>query len=808
MNPERTAQLRGKITELVQNGTDRAVILEFGRRFKDKFSIESDKVKPLQYSGKMPTQEKLTQTSMPTLEEEMSNVSSPDALLKRDVQGMNTRLAALTGVDTPQKYNATEGQQYVKEDAKAAGLEGLDSGLAASLLGVREGALDMAYGARDIVGEGRPQASIDRNRAIARDAKGFESAKLIPQIALGSLAAGPAGAIGSIGLRGAAMAGIAAAEMGTSALGEGATAGEAWTQAGIGAALGVGSEVLAPIAKGMIKAVNKASKAKIAKNALKANGGITKAAEDSARKAGLTGEEFLEEMVTSVPVEEVKDIYQPLVKATKNIKGKNFDASAEQIAKQSDPNLDVVRASVDLGIPIDEIPLSVVSQNPSVRNVSASLEAKTSTKSAALMDKFKKSIDEATEDFRAADSAAISEENKSKLQKVINNIRSEESAAYKKLDDAIPGETKVEIPEIKKYYDEQALKYEGSKLPQHLSKLKNYFKGIDKGSVTPTYESIKAFKNEVGASLNYGSDLFRNLNDANKNQLYGVLRDAQGRAASAKGLGDVFEEASSLTVAKKAAADRLKKAFGKDLDINSVQKLTSGINGLADNKEALFKKAFKSLEGLKRADKVESIAASLGEIFTKTEQSRKFHKAWKENKRSMQILKRLLPAGMKRRVNAVGELMNAMSGAQGSRTGIHTAVDQGVEQASPRLERMLTKLANSAEVTGAVAGGAGGGLLGAGVGAAVGTMAKAGINAVFRTPNALAVDKMLTNPRFQTVMKRLYTGDIKAAKKASDALEKSSVFKKWLMLQKPSTTRAISTLGFANWINSGDNNER
>ncbi len=532
MNPERAAQLKRKVEEMVRNGVDRAVIMDVGRRFKSKFSqeqqpqaeqqqeaqpeeIATDASQLNQYAANRApglfASKKVTEdvgdevSAMMNLGKSVDEVESRDALVSRDAQKVREDYEAL-GIKERQ-FDDREGQQIMKAEGEKAGYGEYPSSFQAAQFGTATGVGDIGYGAKRLAGlGGRSEEEIEKINKIQSDNDVVQWGRALGQSLPFIPAGGAGGAVGGYIGRLAVMSGLGAAELGIASAGEGQKSSDVVKSAAIGGALGVVGEAAIPAVKYLYKKANKLATTKIGGKLFDEKGNITKRAIKSAEKQGITPEQYAEEILDQVPIEKAEGdrFYKQLVKATKKTKkgARAEEQLASSIADKIDP--EVYKAAEQLGIKSDDVPLAVAAiQRGNLKDVAAELATKSggvgAAKRTAFLEKLSnqaRNIDDSPAPV-SVDSESASLKVRDSLMDKHSKIKADESRLFDKIDKAVPTDTRVNPTSLRKYYNDKVKNYGRGDLPAHLNKLKKVL-NIDKSEkfITSSGELTKLGREE------------------------------------------------------------------------------------------------------------------------------------------------------------------------------------------------------------------------------------------------------------------------------------------------------------------------
>ena len=396
--------------------------------------------------------------------------------------------------------------------------------------------------------------------------------------------------------------------------------------------------------------------------------------------------------------------------------------------------------------------------------------------------------------------------------KTIDDLNLTTEAAYKGIKDNIPKSAIVNMDGIEKSILSEVGNI-GGDLSQ-LSRLEMKLLTMTKGKVT--YHTIDKMRKNIGEAIGKKSDVYKTESQGALKRIYSMLTEAQENTISAKkfNLGSKFDNTSmikknitqdvpeGLVSAWSAAKDLVKKRkaledasinmFGKNLSDSFMPKM-----GLAMKKLTAgdYKKFSELIDSVPKKQRQEVMVSALNDVFTMGSRKEKqlnvagyadWYNGLSKNKELKQKVYQYLPAGLPKKLEALGRVTNGIRDAQsaapigGQVMASANVFDQAVNGIA---KRFLTKLPG-----------------------VIGDIAQVGLDKG-KSKNLDAALAVIGDPDFIANINALAKGQAKKAEALERKVMNKKTFKHFASTLSPKEMKSLAAIGLIEWLSKSDEQE-
>jgi hypothetical protein len=264
----------------------------------------------------------------------------------------------------------------------------------------------------------------------------------------------------------------------------------------------------------------------------------------------------------------------------------------------------------------------------------------------------------------------------------------------------------------------------------------------------------------------------------------------------------LFNTARSIVAQRKILEEDMKAVFGQKLQKNLLPQVGRAVVALGKGEIKQFEQIMKRVPQQFRQ---EVLLSSLNDAFTLGSRKEKqlsipgfvdWYSGLKRNKAAFNVLTQNLPEAAAQRLDKIATVAGGIRRSMESeiKTGRILAVPELFDTLESKIGRIfgVASKAAAAEVPGAAIG-----LPGVGAATVITSVLTKG-----RTPRSQTADQLLASPLFKKALEALATQGEQAATQQAEKLAKTRAFRTWLKTIPATEARAISDVGFINWLTS------
>lgn len=614
--------------------------------------------------------------------------------------------------------------------------------------------------------------------------------------------------IASLPLRTAVMGGIGATEGGAISKGTGGSDSEVVASAGAGLLLGAGSEVLFPVVNSYGRKLVQRLTGSAPATVVTPDGMPTPEFEAALQSQGTTFDDVVSDVAESQGVESTAKMVAET--ATKG-------QGTQELIKSFNPSLSRVNAADELGIGAENVPASVLSEEQKINEIGGTLAAIPSSDAAVELQRFTEELGIKADEFLAStDSIAVSQKALDKITKKRDSMYEIESAAYDEVRDLVNRREYVDTSVLVQRISAEADALGGKDKLGAFQKrmLATLSEGPTENQVirdssglglTPktkkvkqsnkvTYAKIDAERKRIGAALHKKEGPYADAESAELSSMYSQLSDLQESAARGMGASELWDSAKKKTVARKELEKNSQLLFGKNLDQSLIPKISRALTKI---ERGDYKDFSALVSAIPKKQRAEVVSTALNGIFTtasgvnKQLTATKYSKWFAGIKRSptaYKAIKKALPDGGMRRLEALAELSNGLAAV--SRNKVKTGIVATALKDFDKSDGFVAKLYNIAESSPV------------GVSNTMRLSASlAKMSMKEKTPAVDAADRLLRSPSF----KKALIDAAKDPKKLNDQvnlkrLEKSDAYKRYMRSMPEPIRSEVASVGFIAWL--------
>lgn len=486
-------------------------------------------------------------------------------------------------------------------------------------------------------------------------------------------------------------------------------------------------------------------------------------------------------------------------------RGRKQIPTMERLASEVMPDETILQAAERLGIRDQLIP-SQYSRSQAYREIEQGIasipgsQLNAQQKQATTM--LAQKADDLIKEFGGdIDKAAISSEFKSRGLATIDGLAAKSDELYKKVNDAIPPQSKVSANNTLEALQAKAADLGGA---EYLSAIER--RVLNAASSEPTYARLDLIRKQVGEGMR-GRGPFKDSESGALKRLYGALSDDQQAAAEALGAGELFSAAKQLVASRKVIEDDLAAVLGKDLSGALTAKTGNAIKRLGSGD---YKEFDKIMQAIPADQRQRVVMTSLNDALTAGSRMEKqlsvpgfvdWFEGLNRNRQAKNRLYTYMPKGSRGALENIYRVARGMREANKER--ITTGRIQGLMENFAQEGGMLSKLYGIGKQV-AVAEGAGSAIGVPGAGTA-GVIAR--VMGSEKKPIVKAADDLLASQQFRSALGRYAA--LSDAGKPTAAVEKaitaSKPYRKWIDTVDKSTRAAINSNGFLTWLSQQEN---
>lgn len=454
------------------------------------------------------------------------------------------------------------------------------------------------------------------------------------------------------------------------------------------------------------------------------------------------------------------------------------EKKALKIAEEARPDAEILKAAEELGVEAHMLP-SHSAQNPVYVALEQGLKSIPGSQLAAkekmLISELGTKADELITEFGGEiDKALLSDKFRLKSKELIAGLSKKEGDMFTELIENLPSKFSVRTDNIINSIRQKADKLGGT---EYLDPLEiDLLKKLDPAT-KPTYARLDNLRKKVGAGMkSKGNKIFKNADEAALKNIYKNLAEDQLIFAKSQGYGDMYKTANNLTIQRKGIEEQLLKTLGKELTGDIAAKGKTAILGLQQGNVKLFDDLTKNIPKDMGKDMRRSVfATALNDAFVQRSGAEKslniagfdnFMAGVKRNSTVRARLEKEIGSEAIKRLDTIHKVVGGIRKAQ--KDAITTGRITSVPKLFDEVDNIATKLYGVGKTLSVVKG------------AAIGAIETA-INAK-RTPRSVAADDLLSSTKFQDLVKRTATGELKAGPKinrANEILNNLKEFRNW-----------------------------
>jgi len=279
-----------------------------------------------------------------------------------------------------------------------------------------------------------------------------------------------------------------------------------------------------------------------------------------------------------------------------------------------------------------------------------------------------------------------------------------------------------------------------------------------------------------------------------------LLLSDQRPIAQSFNAGELFDSARTLVAQGKSLEEEAKLLFGQKMQKSLLPQVGRAVVALSKGEMKQFEKI---METIPKQFRQEAVLSALNDAFTLGSRKEKqlsvpgfvdWYEGLKRNRTAFTALTRNMPRDAVKRLDLIATVAGGIRRAQESeiKTGRILAVPELFDTLETKLGRIfgVALKAGAAEVPGSAVG-----LPGVASTAVITNALARG-----RTPRSQAADEMLASPLFKRTLETIATQGEAIAAEQAERLARTKAFKAWLRTIPPAEARAISDVGFVQWL--------
>lgn len=317
----------------------------------------------------------------------------------------------------------------------------------------------------------------------------------------------------------------------------------------------------------------------------------------------------------------------------------------------------------------------------------------------------------------------------------------------------------------------------------------------------PTYARLDDLRKRAGAARRgRGEEIFVSAETGLLKKIESLLLSDQRPIAQSFDSGELFDAARTLVAQRKVLEEDVKLIFGQKIQKSLLPQVGRAVVALSKGEMKQFETL---MENIPKEFRQEVVLSALNDAFTLGSRKEKqlsipgfvdWYNGLKRNKTAFNVLVRNMPKDAAQRLDKIATVANGIRRAQESeiKTGRILAVPELFNSLETKLGRIfgIAVKAGAAEIPGSALGFPG-----------VGT-ATVITNALAKgkTPRSQAADELLASALFKRTLEKNATQGGEIAAEQAEKLIKTKAFKTWLKTISATEARAISDVGFVQWL--------
>lgn len=474
-----------------------------------------------------------------------------------------------------------------------------------------------------------------------------------------------------------------------------------------------------------------------------------------------------------------------------------------KVASEVSPDPQITQAAERLGV--DEVLTpGQVSQSQIYRELEGALSAIPASQLSAQQKEAASAVAQKADDLimefgGTTDKSALSESLKGEILSNIDDLDKQASQIYSEIDSFIPKKSTVDSSLIVKAIEDDAANLGGV---DNLEPIQRRILHIAESG--PTYALLDKERKKVGQALRSSQGPYKDSETGTLKQLYGMLTDAQEKAAQDLGAGDMWSSAKQLVSQRKQLEDQSITLLGKDKAGAIMPKVGRSIKKLSSGDYRDFDNAIKAIPKYRRE---EVVLSALNDVFTSGSRKEKqlsapgfadWYESLNRNPSAKRRITSNLPEGAAQRLDDIYQVARGMR--QASAEKVRTGVIQGLLSDFDKADGMLSKLYQTGKTIAAAEGAtSAAGLPGAGTTGVI-------VDALSRRkgdPITKSADELLSSKEFQQAAKAYADTSVRSKQKqsaADRAIQSSEKYRKWLNALPSEEKRNVIRLGLMTYL--------
>lgn len=553
--------------------------------------------------------------------------------------------------------------------------------------------------------------------------------------------------------------------------------------------------------------------------------GLLRRVIEKENKAGFYNEvgELIPEMKTAlreadIGLEEVKDFLpetittqkaaKPIAEQIKKVPsrlGIGESARMSRLAETFQPDIDKIKAFEELGV--DFLPQHI-SNNPTAAAIAENLK---DIPGSLMADREKRIVeqlaDKADEIIKQGggtiEKGELATRYIDESQNVINELAKSSEKLYQKVGKAMPGKTAVDTENIITLLKNRADDLNGE---QFLSaQEKRLLKTLDM-ETGPTYARLDQARRQIGEQLGGTDTVFRNVDRKTLGEMYDALTNDQETALLRHGNQDLLETylaGKHTTAQRKGIENQLKDTLGKKLTGDITKKMGAAVKGLSTGDTRTFDNLLSNIpKEVGQEIRQDLVTSALNDAFLAGARGKDklsiggFGSFWKKLNRqpaAMNRLKNELTPETWKRLNTLATVNDAL------KQTMELSVKTGRQLSTPGLFDEVNSIAKRAY-----------GVAKQKAGAIPGFGALRDIVTVPKNARSIAADELLSDRRFQNLLKQYAVGKADTPKKVANLdriIKNLKTYKNWEKTLPPSTVSELATVTALGYLMSPQQQE-
>jgi len=370
-------------------------------------------------------------------------------------------------------------------------------------------------------------------------------------------------------------------------------------------------------------------------------------------------------------------------------------------------------------------------------------------------------------------------------ERVIDDLNLTTESAYKNIADNIPKQTMSKMDNIGEYVSQELADLGGD--ASQLSSLEKRLLNMSENGAT--YHAVDKIRKEVGATIGKKSDKYKSEDTGALKRIYSKLTDDQEVIANELGMGDSWSAAKDLVKQRKALEDNSIKMFGKNLSDAFMPKVGQAVKNLSKGD---YKKFSELIDSVPKNKRQEVIVSALNDAFTMGSRKEKqlnvagyadWYNGLSKNKELKSKIYQYLPAGLPKKLEALGKVTNSIRNAQSAApVGGQVMAAPGVmgKVVNGIASKFLSKLPGM-----------------------IGDIVEAGLDKS-KSKGMDAALGVLSDPDFIANINAIAKGQAKKADMFEAKLMKSKKMKDFINTLPSKEAKALSVLGITSWLSRSD----